>query len=209
MTHTDIIKTLERAKDAPDNPFDLFKIWMEDAVEHEPNDPNAMCLATIDPDGRPSARIVLLKTLDENGFVFFTNRESRKGLALAAHPQAALNFHWKSLTRTVRIEGIATPIDDEESDAYYQSRPKGSRIGAWASQQSRMLESRALLAGRVAALEKEYEDNDDIPRPPYWGGYRVVPDRIEFWHDGLHRLHTRLLYSRNNAGSWDRQMLYP
>ncbi len=203
----DSIKMLEKAEDGPDDPFALFEQWMEDAVGREINDPNAMSLATVDADGMPSARIVLLKQLDERGFVFYTNRESRKGLALAAHPVAALCFHWKTLRRQVRIEGMVVKVDDKESDAYYNSRPVGSRIGAWASQQSRPLESRSVLAGRVAALEKEYE-GQDIPRPAYWGGYRVIPKRIEFWHDGAFRLHTRLVYTRNGNG-WVKEMIYP
>lgn len=203
----DGIKTLERAADGPDDPFALFKQWMEDAIAREINDPNAMTLATVDADGMPSARIVLLKQLDERGFVFYTNRESRKGLALAANPVAALCFHWKTLRRQVRIEGTVSIVTDSESDAYYNSRPVGSQIGAWASQQSRPLESRSVLAGRVAALEKEYEGRD-IPRPAYWGGYRVIPQRIEFWHDGAFRLHTRLVYRRNGDG-WSKEMIYP
>ncbi len=210
MLNNDIIKNLETATDGPGDPYALFEAWMEDAVASEINDPNAMSLATIDPDGRPSLRIVLLKHLDENGFVFYTNRESRKGEALKANPVAALCFHWKTLRRSVRIEGAVSLVSDEESDSYYASRPMGSRIGAWASQQSRRLESRSLLAHRVASLEQEYEDQDQdsIPRPPHWGGYRVHPDRIEFWHDGTHRLHTRLIYKADKDG-WIREMLYP
>lgn len=207
MHENDIIKTLEKAADAPADPFGLFASWMEDAVTKEINDPNAMCLATIDADGRPSARMVLLKHVDERGFVFYTNRDSRKGRALKANPVAALCFHWKTLGRSVRVEGAVQWVDDAESDAYYNSRSQGSRIGAWASQQSQELESRTLLANRVAALEKEYEASG-IPRPPHWGGYRVIPDSIEFWHDGAHRLHTRLVYARKSAG-WTKKMLYP
>ena len=204
----DIIKSLETPADAPSDPFGLFGQWMADATGSEINDPNAMALATVDPDGRPSVRIVLLKHVDEKGFVFYTNLESRKGLALKAHPYAALCFHWKSLGRQVRIEGTTAPVPASESDAYYNSRSLGSRIGAWASRQSRPLESRSLLANRVKALEKEYEGKTDIPRPPHWGGTRVTPQRIEFWHDGAFRLHTRLIYEKT-AGRWTRSMIYP
>jgi pyridoxamine 5'-phosphate oxidase len=204
----DTFATLENAAAAPQNPYPLFGLWMEEAAKKEPNDPNAMALATIDPDGRPSLRIVLLKGVDENGFVFFTNRESRKGQAIASHPDVALCFHWKSLGRQVRITGRAGIIADEESDAYYNTRPQGSRVGAWASLQSRPLETRSALAARVAEVEKRFTADQAILRPPHWGGYRVVPDSIEFWHDGLHRLHTRVLYTKT-ADGWARQMLYP
>lgn len=204
---TDSLEILEKAADGPDNPFPLFEEWMADAAAREINDPNAMTLATVDANGMPSARIVLLKQLDERGFVFYTNRESRKGLALAANPVAALCFHWKTLRRQVRVEGAVTHVPEAESDAYYNSRPVGSRIGAWASQQSRPLESRSVLAGRVAALEREYEGRD-IPRPAHWGGYCVMPRRIEFWHDGAFRLHTRLVYTRDGHG-WNKGMIYP
>lgn len=207
MTDADPIKTLENAQSSPPDPLPLFRAWLGEAEQSEVNDPNAMCLATIDADGKPSARIVLLKQYDARGFVFFTNRTSRKGQALAAHPFAALNFHWKSLQRAVRIEGRVEKIEDEESDTYYYSRNRGSRIGAWASKQSQPLESRTVLRERVAEMDQRY--GDDIPRPPHWGGYRVVPDRIEFWHDGADRLHTRLLYIREPDGTWRRTMLYP
>lgn len=202
------IKMLETAEDGPTDPITLFQQWMTDAESSEINDPNAMTLATIDPNGRPVARIVLLKGLDERGFVFFTNRESRKGQALNLTPYAALCFHWKTLTRQVRVEGKVVMIDDAESDDYYNSRPRGSRIGAWASRQSRPLDNRTTLADRVAELEKQYGENDVIPRPPHWGGYRIIPDYIEFWHDGGFRLHTRLTYTRNENG-WERGLIYP
>jgi pyridoxamine 5'-phosphate oxidase len=204
----DIIKTLEKPEDAPSDPFGLFGQWMIDATGSEINDPNAMSLATVDPDGKPSVRIVLLKHVDDQGFVFYTNLESRKGQALKAHPFAALCFHWKTLGRQVRVEGPAAPVSAAESDAYYNSRAFGSRIGAWASRQSQPLESRSLLAARVAALEKEYEGQTAIPRPPHWGGTRITPERIEFWHDGTHRLHTRLIYEKTKGG-WSRSMIYP
>lgn len=208
MNNSDPLKTLETAENGPADPIMLFQDWLTDAEKSEINDPNAMTLATIDPNGRPAARIVLLKGLDERGFVFFTNRESRKGQALSLTPFAALCFHWKSLTRQVRVEGKVTIIDDAESDAYYNTRPHGSRIGAWASRQSRPLDCRTTLADRVTALETQYGEYDAIPRPPHWGGYRVIPDYIEFWHDGGFRLHTRLTYTRTETG-WERGLLYP
>jgi pyridoxamine 5'-phosphate oxidase len=204
----DILRSLERAEDGPEQPLPLFQKWLADATPLEPNDPNAMALATIDASGRPSLRIVLLKSVDDQGFVFFTNRESRKGEALKANPAAALCFHWKSLRRQVRIEGPVERVSDAESDAYYTTRPLGSRLGAWASQQSRPLESRSFLANRVASLEKEHEGQAEIPRPPYWGGYRVRPNYYEFWHDGAFRLHTRLVYELGDKG-WTRRMIYP
>ncbi len=152
--------------------------------------------------------MVLLKGLDERGFAFYTNRESRKGENLAANPHAALCFHWKSLGRQVRVEGPVETVDKAEADAYYASRGRGSRLGAWASQQSRPLVARKTLADKVAALDKKYGPQDDIPRPAHWGGYRVMPERIEFWHEGLHRLHTRVVYTRDGNG-WKREMLYP
>lgn len=207
----DIISQIESAADAPDAPFPLFRKWLDDAEAAEPNDPNAMALATIDSDGTPSIRMVLLKGLDERGFVFYTNRESRKGTALDSNPVAALCFHWKTLRRQIRIEGRVERVSDAESDEYYQTRPLGSRIGAWASDQSRPLSSRTHLVNKVSALETQYQDQaDSIPRPPHWGGYRVVPQAIEFWHDGEFRLHRRVVYTPAVDGSgWDRKMLYP
>ena len=208
MNNPDPIKMLETAENGPTDPIMLFQQWLSEAESSEINDPNAMTLATVDPNGRPVARIVLLKGLDERGFTFFTNRESRKGQALNLTPFAALCFHWKTLTRQVRVEGKVVMIDDAESDAYYNSRPRGSRIGAWASRQSRPLDCRTTLADRVAELEKQYGENDVIPRPPHWGGYRIIPDYIEFWHDGGFRLHTRLTYTRTDKG-WERGLIYP
>lgn len=204
----DTFSRLETADEAPENPFLLFTTWMTEAEKTEPADPNAMSLATVDPDGRPSVRIVLLKGVDERGFVFFTNRDSRKGIALDTNPYAALCLHWKSLARQIRISGPVTRIPDTESDAYYNTRPPGSRIGAWASLQSRPLESRAILSARVAETERRFAADPNIPRPPHWGGYRVTPETIEFWHDGESRLHTRVLYTKT-LESWSRGMLYP
>lgn len=208
MQENDLIRALENSAAAPLTPWELFTKWLDEAGTTEINDPNAMCLATTDANGRPSARIVLLKDFDERGFVFYTNRESRKGQALSLHPQAALCFHWKTLGRQVRVEGRVVMVDDHESDAYYASRPKGSRIGAWASRQSRPLESRSTLVSRVEELERQYNQTDNIPRPPHWGGYRLNPDYIEFWHDGEFRLHTRLVYNLTEKG-WERSLLYP
>lgn len=205
----DVIKTLEIAEDAPNNPYELFDLWMAEAEKSEPNDPNAMSLATIDPDGKPAVRIVLLKGLDERGFVFYTNQQSRKGKALAANPYAALCFYWKTLGRAVRIQGATETVTDAEADAYYATRDRGSRIGAWASLQSQELNNRSTLAARVAQFENKFKDIDNIPRPPHWSGYRITPDTIEFWHDGTHRLHTRVVYTLNNDGTWKRIMLYP
>ncbi|QXM24465.1 pyridoxamine 5'-phosphate oxidase [Elioraea tepida] len=192
-----------------DDPIARFEAWMAEAAASEPNDPNAMCLATATPDGRPSARMVLLKGVDARGFVFYTNLESRKGAELSANPYAALCFHWKTLTRSVRIEGRVQPVSAEEADAYFASRPRGSRIGAWASKQSRPLESRLALEKRVAEFGLKFAVGE-IPRPPFWSGFRLVPVRIEFWRDMPFRLHERLLFSREGPDApWRTEMLYP
>lgn len=201
------LNNLENAGAAPADPLALFYNWFADAEHSEPVDPNAMSLATADVNGRPSVRMVLLKGMDDHGFVFYTNRESRKGTDLAANPNAAICFYWKSLGRQVRAEGPVELVDEEEADAYYASRGRGSRLGAWASQQSRPLDRRATLVDKVKVLEKKYPGND-IPRPPHWGGYRLKPARIEFWHEGKDRLHTRIVYTRDGTG-WKREMLYP
>lgn len=194
----------------PDSdPFALFGAWFSDASAAEPADPNAMTLATADADGRLSVRIVLLKGFDADGFVFYTNQQSRKGAALAANPQAALCFHWKTLKRQVRIEGSIVGVSDTDADAYFASRARGSRIGAWASQQSRPLPSRETLITRVAEIEKRFP-GEDVARPPHWSGYCLIPDHIEFWQDGEFRLHDRLVYARQGAGSpWATEVLYP
>jgi len=192
-----------------DDPIARFEAWMAEAAASEPNDPNAMCLATATPDGRPSARMVLLKGVDARGFVFYTNLESRKGAELSANPYAALCFHWKTLARSVRIEGRVQPVSAEEADAYFASRPRGSRIGAWASKQSRPLESRLALEKRVAEFGLKFAVGE-IPRPPFWSGFRLVPVRIEFWRDMPFRLHERLLFSREGPDApWRTEMLYP
>jgi pyridoxamine 5'-phosphate oxidase len=191
-----------------DDPFTLFDAWMAEAAAAEPNDPNAMALATVGADGMPSVRMVLLKGVDPRGFVFFTNLESRKGEQLAAAPAAALCFHWKSLRRQVRVEGPVERVADAEADAYYASRPRGSRIGAWASRQSRPLASRAALEADVAAVEARHPD-DDIPRPPFWSGFRVLPRRMEFWADRPFRLHDRHLFTGSTGTGWTTGRLYP
>ena len=196
--------TLENATD----PFTQFRTWFAEAETAEINDPNAMSVATVGADGRPSARILLLKGLDERGFTFFTNTESRKGEQLAAHQFAALTFHWKSLRRQVRIEGPVEFVTDAEADTYFASRPRGSRVGAWASQQSRPLADRATLEQAVRDAEARF-DGGDVPRPAHWTGYRVVPDRIEFWQDREYRLHDRILFIRQGEGMWGKCRLYP
>lgn len=193
----------------PHNPYDLFKEWLSEAEAREINDPNAMCLATSTPDGKPSARIVLLKGLDEAGFVFYTNGDSRKGQQLIKNNQAALCFHWKTLRKQVRIEGIVTEVTEEEADAYYNTRHRGSRVGAWASKQSQPLGSYDELKKFVEDYEEKFAGQENIPRPPYWKGYRVKPDYFEFWIDGDYRLHQRYLYEPDDRGSWTTKMLYP
>ena len=191
---------------APD-PFRLFEAWMAEAEASEVNDPNAMQVASVDGDGLPDVRTVLLKGFDRRGFVFYTNFESAKGTQIVSARKAALVFHWKSLRRQVRARGPVEIVADEEADAYYRSRPRGSRIGAWASEQSRPLESRDVLMARTRALEAKYE-GDDIPRPPHWGGLRIVPRQIEFWQDGEFRLHDRVVFLRDGEG-WRGQRMNP
>lgn len=189
------------------DPFALFASWLDEAGKSEPNDPNAMSLATVDGGGMPSVRIVLLKGFDERGFVFYTNTESNKGRELLGHTQAALCFHWKSLRRQVRVWGDSSLVTAGEADDYYHSRPRRSQIGAWASQQSRPLDSRATLERRVEEIAAQYGEGE-IPRPAHWTGFRIAPRRIEFWRDGEFRLHDRMVYSRAGAG-WTTERLYP
>lgn len=192
-----------------DDPFALFADWYAEAEKSEPNDPSAMALATVGPDGTPSCRMVLLKGFDASGFVFYTNYESRKGRQLLAHTKAALLFHWKSLRRQVRLEGPVSPSTPEEADAYFATRDRGSQIGAWASDQSRPLESRFALEKRVAEFTAKHVIGK-VPRPPHWSGFRLQPLLIEFWQDGAFRLHDRLEYSRSAAGApWSTRTLYP
>jgi pyridoxamine 5'-phosphate oxidase len=190
-------------------PLALFEQWFSEARQNEPNDPNAMSLATIDSDGLPDVRMVLLKGADERGFVFYSNQESAKGRELVASPRAALLFHWKSLRRQIRLRGPVTFVSDEEADAYFKTRPRDSRIGAWASQQSRPLESRFAFEKAVAFYAAKFAIGD-VPRPPYWRGFRLTPIAMEFWHDRPFRLHDRVLFTREGAtASWQRQRLYP
>ena len=190
------------------DPFELFSAWYAEARETEINDSNAMALATADADGRPSVRMVLLKGFDPRGFVFYTNREGRKAGDLAANAHAALLFHWKSLRRQVRVEGPVTLATDAESDAYFASRSRDSQLGAWASDQSRPLESRATFEQRFRDMQARFEGGG-VPRPPHWSGYRVRPERIEFWTDRAHRLHERRLFQRDGEGGWREGLLYP
>ncbi len=193
----------------PEDPIARFESWMAEAAKTEPNDPNAVCLATATPDGRPSARMVLLKGADARGFVFYTNLESRKGGELAANPHAALCFHWKGMGRSVRVEGPVEPVEAAEADAYYASRSRGSRIGAWASKQSRPLEGRWALEKAVAEYTLKF-GLGEIPRPPFWSGFRVLPRRIEFWRNMPFRLHERVVFQRDDdAAAWRTELLYP
>jgi pyridoxamine 5'-phosphate oxidase len=189
------------------DPFQLFDQWLADARVGEPNDPEAMAIATSTRDGRPSVRIVLLKGHGPDGFVFYTNEQSAKGEQLAANPSASLLFHWKSLRRQVRVEGPVERVGDQQADAYFASRARDSQLGAWASDQSRPLNSRAIFEQRFEEVRRRYE-GADVPRPPHWGGYRVVPERIEFWSDRPHRLHERRLFVRD-GDSWNEGLLYP
>ncbi|MCC6735042.1 MAG: pyridoxamine 5'-phosphate oxidase [Bauldia sp.] len=190
------------------DPIPLFDQWLAEAGRTEPNDPNAMALATCDENGMPDVRIVLLKDHGPDGFVFYSNRESAKGRELAHNPRAALAFHWKSLRRQVRIRGLTAEVTPAEADAYFDSRGRGSRIGAWASQQSRPLESRFALEKAVARETARF-GLGDVPRPPYWTGWRLVPRSIEFWQDQPNRLHDRLTFTRMPGGPWTRARLYP
>lgn len=185
----------------------LFHIWMEDAKQSEPTDPDAACLATVDANGYPDARVVLIRKIDERGFCFFTNTTSQKGQELANNPKAAINFHWKTLKRQIRVRGDIERVSDAESDEYYVSRPLGNRIGAWASLQSQTLDNRQILIDRVKAKEEQFGDNP--PRPSHWGGYRLIPTSIEYWQEAEHRLHQRTRYQKNDQGMWTVCALYP
>lgn len=191
-----------------DDPFALFDSWYADAREREINDSNAMALATADAEGRPSVRMVLLKGHGPDGFVFYTNRGSRKANDLAANGHAALLFHWKSLRRQVRVEGAVMTATDVHSDAYFATRSRDSQLGAWASDQSRPLDARATFEARFEAARSRFEGRD-VPRPDFWGGYIVTPERIEFWQDRAHRLHERRLFTREAHGGWREGLLYP
>ena len=191
-----------------DDPFELFRTWLAEASASEPNDPMAMALATVGADGMPSSRMVLLKDFDASGFVFYTNLGSQKATELIAHPKAALLFHWKSLRRQVRVQGTATSVSAAEADEYFASRPRQARIGAWASKQSLVMEGRWVLERRVAEFGLKFAVGA-IPRPPFWSGFRVAPETIEFWRDGAFRLHDRVRLVQDADGGWLRTVIYP
>jgi pyridoxamine 5'-phosphate oxidase len=197
-----------RGQSAAMDPMSLFDTWFAEARAAEPNDPEAMALATADEQGMPSVRMVLLKGHGPEGFTFYTNDHSHKGEQIAENPHAALLFHWKSLRRQVRVEGEVERVGPEEADAYFASRSRDSQLGAWASDQSRPLKDRDTFLARFDAMRERFEGGE-VPRPPHWGGYRVVPLLIEFWTDRPNRLHERRLFLRNGAGGWDEGMLYP
>ena len=192
--------------ESSEDPLALFRIWMAEAAATEPNDPDAVALATSTPDGRPSVRMVLMKRLDQRGFSFYTNAESQKGTELLANPNAAMCFHWKTQRRQVRVEGAVSELPPEDADRYFRSRGRLSQIGALASQQSRPLSSREHLEMLAAALVKRYPDG--VPRPDYWRGYVLAPERIEFWQQGADRLHDRIVFARADGG-WTKSRLYP
>ena len=205
----DPAETVDESLFEGDDPFGLFDRWLKAAEVSEPNDPNGMAVATVDADGLPDVRMVLLKGWDARGFVFYTNVQSDKGRQLEGDPKAALLFHWKSLRRQVRLRGPVEPVTDAENDAYYASRPRGSQVGAWASDQSRPLPSRAELEQRVEAIDAKYEGQAP-PRPPFWRGYRVQPLSFEFWRDRRSRLHDRMVFRRDTLqASWTTLRLYP
>jgi pyridoxamine 5'-phosphate oxidase len=189
------------------NPIARFTDWLTEAETSEPNDPNAVALATVNAAGQPAVRMVLLKGLSDAGFVFYTNQQSRKADDLAAQPRAALLFHWKTLRRQVRVEGAVSIVSEAEADAYFATRGRISKLGAWASDHSRALPDRATLEAKLNEVTARF-DGGDVPRPPHWSGYRVAPERIEFWSDGEHRLHNRELFVRNGEG-WTTSLLYP
>jgi pyridoxamine 5'-phosphate oxidase len=196
-----------KESDAEEDPVEQFRRWFDEALAANLHEPNAMTLATATPDGRPSARVVLLKGFDERGFVFYTNYEGRKGRELEINPYCALVFYWGELERQVRIEGRVSRVPDGEADAYFEGRPRGSQLGAWVSEQSRPVRDRGALEDRLRELEYEYEGRE-VPRPPFWGGYRVEPETIEFWQGRENRLHDRLVYRRSD-GLWRRERLQP
>lgn len=195
-------------RDIEKNPFIQFRFWFDQAVAAQLPEPNAMTLATSTLDGKPAARMVLLKNFDERGFVLFTNYNSHKGKEITANPHAALVFWWAELERQVRIAGTVEKISDEESDGYFEVRPHNSRLGAWASNQSEIIASREVLEAQLQAFQDKYE-NQEVPRPPHWGGFRIIPQEIEFWQGRSSRLHDRLLYTRLNDGGWKIERLSP
>lgn len=191
------------------HPIDQFKIWFEEAMKFGIKEPNAMTLATVSNDRKPSARIVLLKGLDEKGFIFYTNYAGRKAVEIEQNPNGALLFLWLELHRQVRIEGRIEKVSKETSEKYFQSRPKDSQIGAWASPQSQVIENRSVLESKVAKLTKKYRDAEHLPLPDFWGGYRVVPKMVEFWQGQPNRLHDRIRYSKEKKGNWKKERLAP
>jgi pyridoxamine 5'-phosphate oxidase len=192
-----------------DDPIELFKVWMEEAKKSEPNDPNAVALATSNQNNFPSVRMVLLKGLSKNGFVFYTNLKSQKGNELKENPKAGMCFHWKSLLRQVRISGSVTQVTDDIADQYYNSRGYDSRIGAWASKQSTILNNRDDLLSSIKKYKEKYNDETKVPRPSHWSGWNLSPSSIEFWLDGDSRIHERLKYTKNENGNWIRSLLSP
>ena len=192
-----------------DDPIQLFKIWMDEAIKTEPNDPNAAALATSNKNNFPSVRMVLLKDFNKNGFVFYTNLNSQKGNELKTNPKAAMCFHWKSLLRQVRISGLVSLVEDNVADEYYNSRAYESRIGAWASKQSEELNNRDELINAIEEYKKKYNDKNKVPRPSYWSGWNLCPLSIEFWLDGENRIHERLKYTKEINGNWIKTLLSP
>ena len=190
------------------NPFELFKLWMQEAEKFEPNDPNAVNVATVDSSGQPDNRMVLLKGLTENSFIFYTNLESKKSRDLRNNPKVSMCFHWKSLLRQVRVQGSAQLVDSKTADEYYNSRPYESRIGAWASSQSEVMKHRDEFEKKINEFKKKYPDQNNVPRPTYWSGWALTPYKIEFWKDVKNRLHQRLCYSRIGQ-VWSKEILYP
>ena len=192
-----------------DNPVNLFKEWFKKAETTEPNDPNALSLATADKSGKPKVRMVLLKGSSDDGFTFYTNFNSSKSKDLKENPKASMCFHWKSLLRQIRIYGNVVQVSDKEADDYYNSRAYGSRIGAWASNQSHVLESRKSLDESIKKFKNKFHDESKVPRPPNWSGWRLVPEEIEFWRDGDNRIHERLKYNKDKSGKWIKSLLSP
>jgi len=192
-----------------DDPIQLFKLWMDEAKKAEPNDPNALSLATSDKNNFPSVRMVLLKDFNQNGFVFYTNLNSQKGNELKENPKVAMCFHWKSLLRQIRISGTVTQVNDEVADQYYNSRGYESRIGAWASKQSEELSGRDQLMNSIKEYKKKYSDENKVPRPSHWSGWNLSPLSIEFWLDGDNRIHERLKYTKDSSGRWNKFLLSP
>jgi len=191
-----------------ENPFDLFKAWMEEAKKSEPNDPNAVNVATVDSAGQPDNRVVLLKGLTDTSFIFYTNLESKKSKDLKRNPKASMCFHWKSLLRQIRIQGSVELVDSKTADEYYNSRPYGSRIGAWASSQSEVMKHRDEFENKIKEFKEKYPDENNVPRPAHWSGWALTPYKIEFWKDVKNRLHQRLCYSRIGQ-AWSKEILYP